>query len=239
MSIARILAVGDIHGKRYFSLFTASLKSIISFRPDVFVLAGDIIDEGKIDDLDIILERITQKFPGVSIIGVFGNEEYHEIEHSLIKRYPEVVWLNDSPSIIKLGELRVGFVGTRGALERLTYWQRRHKPELKLIYEERPHIIRELIKEVKKYSDMLVFISHYAPTFITVKGEPKKLYPYMGSHEMERVIRDVKPDIVIHAHAHNARTVRARLNSTEVFNVSLPATKGITQIEIKASKSIT
>lgn len=236
MGVARMLAVGDIHGKRYFSLFIASLRSIIGFHPDVFVLAGDIIDEGRVEDLDVILEEIQGKFPGVPIIAVFGNEEYHEVEHSLIKSHPEVIWLNDSPAILKLNELRVGFVGTRGALEKLTYWQRRHKPELKLIYEERPNLVRDLMTEIKKYSDALVFISHYAPTFLTVKGEPKKLYPYMGSREMERVIRETKPNIVIHAHAHNARVVEARLDSIQIFNVSLPARKGLTQIEIKPSK---
>ena len=236
MGIAKMLAVGDIHGKRYFSLFTASLKSIIGFHPDVFVLAGDIIDEGKVDDLDIILDKIQGKFPGVPIAAVFGNEEYHEVEHSLIKKRPEVIWLNDSPAILKLNGLRVGLVGTRGALEKLTYWQRRHKPELKLIYEERPYLVKDLITEVKKYSDALVLISHYAPTFLTVKGEPKKLYPYMGSRKMERVIRETKPNIVIHAHAHNARVVEARLDLIQIFNVSLPARKGITQVEIKPAK---
>jgi len=238
MSVVRIYAVGDVHGRRYFHIFTASLQSIVGMRPDVIVFAGDMIDEGKVDDLEPIVKEVRNKFPQVPIVSIFGNEEYHEIEGLLIKRFPEIIWLDDSVAILTLNGVKVGFVGTRGALERLTFWQKRHKPELAKVYEERPKIIKKLIKEVRNYSDMVVFISHYAPTYLTVKGEPEKVYPYMGSRHMERVIRETKPEVVIHAHAHNARVVEASLNSSRIFNVSLPARKGIAIIEARPRKGI-
>ncbi len=233
MAVVKICAVGDVHGSRYFSVFVASLRSLVGFKPDFIVFAGDMVDEGKVEDLEPILNAVRGKFPGVPIISVFGNEEYHELENGFIKRYPEVIWLNDTPAILVANGVRVGFVGTRGALEKLTFWQRRHKPELELIYKERPKIIKKLIMEVRKYSDLVIFITHYAPTFITVKGEPEKVYPYMGSREMEKVIKEVKPEVVIHAHAHNARKVEAVLDGVKVYNVSLPARRGITLIEAR------
>ncbi len=238
MTVVKICAVGDVHGSRYFSVFTASLKAIVGFKPDVFIFAGDMVDEGRVDDLDPILKVVREKFPGIPIVAVFGNEEYHELENKFLKRYPEVIWLNDTPAILTLNNVRVGFVGTRGALEKLTFWQRRHKPELEIVYKERPKIIKKLVTEVRKYSDIVILISHYAPTFLTVKGEPEKVYPYMGSRDMERVIREVKPEIVIHAHAHNARRVEALLDSVRVYNVSLPARKGITLIEARPRRTL-
>jgi len=233
MSSIRICAVGDIHGMRYFSVFQASLRSIVGFHPHVCVLAGDIIDEGKVEELEPVLDAIRDRYPKIPVVGVFGNEEYHEVEPLIIKKYPEVIWLNDSLAILTLNKVKVGFVGTRGSLEKLTYWQKRHMPELMDIYSERPRIIKELIGEVKKYSDIVILISHYAPTFLTVKGESRKLYPYMGSREMEKAVREAKPDLVIHAHAHNARVTEATIDMTRIFNVSLPARKGIAQIEVR------
>ncbi|MCD6323753.1 MAG: metallophosphoesterase, partial [Desulfurococcales archaeon] len=110
--------------------------------------------------------------------------------------------------------------------------------ELEIVYQERPKIIKKLITEVRKYVDIVILVSHYAPTFLTVRGEPRKLYPYMGSREMEKVIKETKPDVVIHAHAHNARVVEASIDSVKVYNVSLPARKGIATIEAVPRKNI-
>jgi len=239
VSIVRICAVGDVHGKRYFSVFQASLRTLVGFKPDVFIFAGDMVDEGRVDDLEYIVNEVRSKCPGVPIIAVFGNEEYHELEGTFIKQYPEIIWLNDSVSLIAVRGTRVGFVGTRGALEKLTFWQRRHKPELEVVYRRRPHLIKNLVNEVRRHADIIVLVTHYAPTMITVRGEPEKIYPYMGSRDMERVvIKEVKPDIVIHAHAHNARITEAVIDSVKIYNVSLPAKKGITTIEVTPRKSI-
>ncbi|MCD6428543.1 MAG: metallophosphoesterase [Desulfurococcales archaeon] len=238
MGVVKICAVGDVHGRRYFSIFQASLRTLVGFKPDIFVFAGDMVDEGRVEDLEHIVSEVRSKFPGVPIIAVFGNEEYHELEGTFIKQYPEIIWLNDSVSLIVIRDVKVGFVGTRGALEKLTFWQRRHKPELEIVYRKRPHIIKNLIIEVRRHADIVVLVTHYAPTMITVRGEPEKIYPYMGSREMEKVIREVKPDIVIHAHAHNARVTEAVVDSVKIYNVSLPARKGITVIEASPRKSL-
>ena len=239
MCVVRICAVGDIHGTRYFRIFKSSLKAIVGFKPDVVVFAGDMVDEGKVDDLEYIVKEVMNKFPGVPIISVFGNEEYHELEADFVKRFPEIIWLNDTPAIKEFNGVKVGFVGTRGALNKLTFWQRRHKPELELVYKERPKIIKSLILELRKYVDIVILVSHYAPVFATVKGEPEKVYPYMGSYDMERVVREVKPDVVIHAHAHNSRVLEAVIDGVKVYNVSLPARKGVTLIEVRPRITLT
>jgi len=133
----------------------------------------------------------------------------------------------------KVDSVRIGIVGTRGSLDKLTFWQKRHKPELEIVYRERPKVIKSLIRELRRHADIIILVSHYAPVFATVKGEPEKVYPYMGSREMERAIKEVKPDVVIHAHAHNARVVEAVVDGVKVYNVSLPARKGVSLIEVR------
>lgn len=235
----RIYAVGDVHGGRYFNLFLASFKSLINLRPDVIIFAGDMIDEGNVKELKIVVDSIKSKFRDIPIIAVFGNEEYHEVEEKLINEYPEILWLNDSPTMIYIDNLKVGVVGSRGVLEKLTYWQRKNKPALEQVYRERPIIIRKLLGDVKKNADLTIFVSHYAPTFTTVKGEPEKVIPFMGSKYMEEVLKEVKPNIAIHAHAHNSRILEAELDNVKIYNVSLPARKGITVINASLPKNLT
>jgi len=238
MKVVRVCAVGDVHGGRYFNLFLASLRSLISMKPDIIVFAGDMVDDGKVKDLRMILDAISSKFPNTPIISIFGNEEYHEVEREFINEYPEVMWLNDSPAVLYVNDVKVGVVGTRGVLEKLTYWQRRNKPVLEHVYRERPGIIRKLLSEVKKSADVSILVSHYAPTFATIRGEPEKVYPFMGSREMEKVLKEVKPDAAIHAHAHNSRVVEAVVDGVKVYNVSLPARRGITLVSLQPRKGI-
>lgn len=233
MRSIKVVAVGDVHGFRYINLLIASLKLVGSSKPDIIVFAGDMIDGGNVKELKTIVDSIRFKYGETPIVSVFGNEEYHEVEGELIREYPDIIWLNDSPAVLIIEGIRVGIVGSRGVLEKLTFWQRKNKPELERVYRERPSIIENLLKNIKRDVDLSIYVSHYAPTFITVKGEPEKVLPYMGSRDLEYVLRKTKPDIAIHAHAHNARTLEADVDGVRIYNVSLPARKGITVIEVQ------
>jgi Icc-related predicted phosphoesterase len=228
----KIYAVGDVHGLRYFNIFLASLKSLINSRPNLIIFAGDMIDSGNVRELRFIVDAVKFRFNDVPIIAVFGNEEYQEVEEKLIKEYPEITWLNDSPTVLYIDNVRIGIVGSRGSLEKLTYWQSRNKPILEKVYKERVLIIKKLINEVKKVSDISIYVSHYAPTFITVKGEPDRILPFMGSRDMENTIKEAKPSIAIHAHAHNSKVLEAVIDGVKVYNVSLPARRGVTVINL-------
>lgn len=239
MSSVKVYAVGDVHGSRYFNLFLASFKSLINSKPDLIVFAGDMVDDGNARELKMVVDSIRSRFRDIPIVAVFGNEEYHEVEEKFINEYPEVLWLNDSLTVIFINDLRVGIVGSRGVLERLTYWQKKNKPILEQVYKERPTVIRKLLSDVKKAADITIYVSHYAPTFITVRGEPEKVLPFMGSRYVEEVLKDVKPNIAIHAHAHNSRVLEAVLDGVKIYNVSLPARKGITVINVSTPKDLT
>jgi len=232
----KILAVGDVHGYKYLPLFRASVSSLLNIQPKLIIFAGDMVDEGNVLELRPIVNIVTRKFSSIKIIAVFGNEEYHELEDRFIKEYPEILWLNDSYTIVDINGVKLGIVGSRGSLERLTFWQRRNKPELEKVYKERPLKIKEMLLKLKTMSDVTILVTHYAPTFITVYGEPFKVYPYMGSRDFERVIKEAKPNIVIHAHAHNSRVVEASIGLSKIYNVSLPARKGVTLIDINVIK---
>lgn len=230
VSIVKLLAFGDVHGVQYLGVLRASLRSMLPEELHAILLAGDIIDRGDASGMDLVLREITSRFKEVPIVSVFGNDEYHELEGYLVKNFSYVIWLNDSVTVLKSGDVTVGIVGSRGSLDKLTYWQSKNMPQLETIYRRRISVLRKLLEEVSRVSDFTILLTHYAPTYHTIKGEPEKIYPYMGCRRLEEVIRETKPDLAVHAHAHNATVTEAVIGLTRVYNVSLPAKKGVTYV---------
>ncbi len=222
----RVLAVGDVHSPDYLSLYVSSIKRV-SESIGVVLWAGDMVRRGKVEALEPVLRVTREVFPGIPIVAVFGNEEYVGLEESFRKRYPEVIWVDDDYVVLEIEECRLGVVGTRGALERPTRWQRKNMPGLWRVYRERPRKIEELIVKARRESDIVVLLSHYTVGFETAKGEPGYALPEMGSRAMAEAVRKAKPDTVFHGHAHRAIVLETRIDGVPVYNVSLPARKNV------------
>ena len=83
---------------------------------DLFLLAGDMIYRGRVNEFNTVLKAIKNRFD-VPIIACFGNEEYDECIPSLIRNFSdEVRWLNDEYIKIKIKSFRLGIIGSRGCL---------------------------------------------------------------------------------------------------------------------------
>ena len=227
----RIAAVADVHYPKYASMFLKALSKIDFSNVDLFIMAGDMIFKSKFDYYANVLEAVRKYWKGV-IISVFGNEEYEEHEAEIIKRFPEVIWLRDEHKILIVKGKQLCIIGSRGTIEKPTSWQARNIPNIMDIYKKREEKIMKLIKRTKSQGLLTILVTHYAPTYATLIGERREVWPFLGSLRMERVIRISKPDLVIHGHAHNSRRSRAGVNGVPVYNVSLPATKQISIIEV-------
>lgn len=230
-----IVAVADVHSPKYLMHYMSALsrRREECRKADLVVWAGDMVYRGRVEALQAVIDATFKICGEKQIIAVFGNEEYMGLEDKFVKSYPQITWLNDTSTVFELenGE-RLGVFGTRGALERPTRWQRKHHPELWRIYRERPRILEEQVKKLKEKVSKVVVVSHYAPTFKTIVGEPQQILPELGSRLMEAAILRSKPTLVIHGHAHKAKVLEARLDSIPVYNVSLPAKNDITILRI-------
>jgi len=167
------------------------------------------------------------------VVAVFGNEEYDEVEGELRESCADVRWLKDEVALVEASGARVAVVGTRGALDEPTRWQARNVPNIREIYERRLALIERLLAEAKRGADYVVLLTHYAPLCSTLEGEPTRIWSQMGSRKLTRIIMQAGPDAVIHGHAHNSVKLRTTLGRAEVYNVALPATKGVTLVELR------
>lgn len=233
------MAVSDVHSPRYLPLLISSLKSLLNYRPDIILFGGDMIDKGDVGSLKPLVDFISARLPGVPIVSVFGNEEYVEREGALRQMYRGIAWLNDESWEGDVGGVRICVYGTRGSLERPTSWQRRNLQGIEGVFEKRISRAHEALSELRKRCSVLILLMHYAPTAKTLKGEPPSTYPYLCHRGFERVIASTRPDLVIHGHSHASTVHTAEVEGVPVFNVAIPAVKGVTRIRISVGERVT
>ncbi len=225
-----VAAVSDVHSPRYLPEFSRALNELAE-KPGIFVMAGDMIDKGRILFLEPILSRIKRALGDLPLVAVFGNEEYQDIRGMLRSRYSDITWLEDEATYIDCNGVRVAIVGTMGSLQRPTRWQARNLPGIAETYKRRPRLILSLIREAKKRADKTVLVSHYALSRATIEGEPVTNWPWLYSPRMETVIKEAKPDIAIHGHAHKGKPFSV-LDGVPIYNVAFPLNKKIIIINI-------
>lgn len=234
----KILATADIHSPRFLDLFIKSLNKV-KIRPDLIILAGDLVDKNNIYALKHVYEILINKYEEIPIISVFGNEEYRGFENKYREMYPVFKWLDDEYIILEMKELKIGIIGTRGALDKPTPWQSRHMPWLYNYYRELPLKISAMIDKARSNGAKYVFlVSHYGVTYKNLEGEPRNIWPYLASSRMEKIIKDKKIDLVIHGHIHNGVRDKINIDGVEVYNVSLPARREVVLIDFTPKSKV-
>ena len=228
----RILAVADVHSPRFPDEFTASLDG--QSAPDLFLMAGDMINRGTAKEfprvLDVIEDKIGCSFP---IISCFGNEEYSEIRRDLISQLRNrITFLDETAITLDVDGTTVGIVGTQGSLDKPTDWQRRNIPNAKRVFERRAERAEALLRRISPSVDRTILLMHYSPCTETCVGEGNRSFAWLGSRKFYTLISNLQPDLVIHGHVHNSTTHKASIGTTVVRNVALPAVGSITQLQL-------
>jgi Icc-related predicted phosphoesterase len=228
----KILAVADIHSPRFHEEFKAELS--IHSKPDLFLMAGDIINRGIAEEivrvLDTIEDTLGVDFP---IIGCFGNEEYAEIRKQLVSLVAgRMTFLDEQYSSVQSDGKTIGIVGTQGSLDKATTWQRHNIPSIKRVFERRAARASSLLKGIMKKVDHTILLMHYSPCLETCEGEESKAFAWLGSRKFYAVVEKRQPDLVIHGHVHNASKHEATIGRTLVRNVAFPAVGTVTVLDL-------
>ncbi len=221
-----IAATGDIHSPRYYEEFVKSVD-MMQMKPDLFLMVGDMIDRGNVEEYDKIYNVLFGKIK-CPIIACFGNNEYGEFKQTIKQKYPDIKFLDDESWVTNVGTVHVGVVGTTGSLDTPTIWQSRNIPNIEKIYIERMNNVERQLHRL--LNTFRILVMHYAPTYKTLEGENPRFFPNMGSQLYENVIIKEKPNLVIHGHCHRGKGM-AWIDSVPVLNVSFPLNRGIVMID--------
>jgi Icc-related predicted phosphoesterase len=222
----RIAACADVHSPIFLENFSRSLESL--GKVDLFLLAGDLVSKSRVEQLSPVLACIRRVCAG-PVLSCFGNEEYEQ-DRERYREYREVRWLEEEAELVQTGEGEVGVVGSKGSLDRPTFWQRKNLPGIWQVYRERVEKIDSLLAGLR--TKMKIVLTHYAPTYRTLEGEKESSWPEMACRGLEEVIKRRQPDLWIHGHAHNGKVTQVEMGRTLVVNASLPARGSVVVLEL-------
>jgi Icc-related predicted phosphoesterase len=218
----RIAALGDIHlGGRGLEPPLQMLFSQVSAHADILALCGDLTDRGDPEEARQMAKALGSVT--VPIVAVLGNHDYECGKVSEITRI-----LCDAGVRVLDGDaqevLGVGFAGAKGfaggfGRGALGPWG---EPLIK-------QFVREAVDEALKLETALsrlrterkVALLHYAPIAATVEGEPREIYPYLGSSRLEEPLSRYPVDVVFHGHAHHGAPQGRTMGDVPVYNVSM------------------
>ena len=230
----KILACSDVHSPIFYHEFLRSLESF-SENVDLIIFAGDMVERDSVEREIEEYKKIYNSFFGkifAQIVAVFGNTELEEYREMIKKEVSGIRFLDDQYIELKIGGEKVLIFGSTGSLDEPTKWQKSHVPNIKQIYKSRVEKVRSVFRN---YEGFKILVTHYAPTYKTLEGENPLFYPNLGSVEMERVVLETKPNLVIHGHSHLGKKF-AWLDTIPIFNVAFPANKSLVLIDTEKIK---
>lgn len=223
----RIVATADVHSPRYLDEFRISLSTCE--QPDLILLAGDIINFGKVHEYKNIIDIIDSQFGEmIPIVACFGNEEHEDVRDEILALVGKrIQFLNESATKIDLHGITVGIVGAptlvnRGKSDDGTI------EDIREVFENRMRRISELLSQVSRDSTYTVLLVHYSPLRSHKTGQDNRTFSWWISKTIEKV----QPNLVVHGHLHNSRRQEVTIGQTRIINVAFPAVKRVTEIQL-------
>jgi uncharacterized protein len=217
----RIAATADLHftPQRYAALRDELDK--VRDEADVLVVAGDLTNYGKPEEMDPLLNALVRL--RVPVIAVLGNHDYECDKQAELTRLmtDAGVKVLDGSAYERDG---VGFAGTKGFVGGfgrglLTAFG---EPEVKTFVRAG---IDEAVKLERAMSQLRtskrVVVLHYSPIAATVEGEAPEIYPFLGNSRLAEVVDRHGADLILHGHAHNGRPNGTTTAGIPVHNVAI------------------
>ncbi|MFB3917314.1 MAG: metallophosphoesterase [Terriglobales bacterium] len=217
----RIAAVADLHyTPQIFDRIRDQMHRIRE-DADVLVLAGDLTNYGKLDEMQSLLNALVHvRIPTIAVLGNHDYESGHEGElmQMMVKEGIKVL---DGTGYEREG---VGFAGTKGFLGGYgrgvltAFGEREVKAFVQAAIDECLKLERALSQ---LRAEKRVVVVHYSPIAATAKGEAPEIFPYLGTSRLAEVIDRHGADAVFHGHAHHGFCEGKTPGGIPVYNVAL------------------
>lgn len=221
----RIAGLGDLHVEETSLQPYRELFAEISRRADVLALTGDLTNLGKPEEAEILAADL--KYCTIPVVGVLGN---HDCESGQAAAIGQILGKGGmcllETHVHEVGP--VGFAGVKGFAggfgERM----------LSAFGEEAiKHFVEAAVSEAMRLENALhmlrtekkVVVLHYSPVAATVEGEPREIFPFLGSSRLAETIDRFDVTAVLHGHAHGGVYSGNTLRGIPVYNCARQVTK--------------
>jgi Icc-related predicted phosphoesterase len=223
----KVAAAGDIHagasdGDRVRQAFAEIAADV-----DLIALAGDLTQHGQVDEAGVVADACREL--DVPVVAVLGNHDWHSDRPGDLKRVlaeAGVVVLERSHTILPIRGVSVGVAGVKGFVGGFgQQWANFGEPLFRSAYAETTQDVDGLDAALRAIAPCGVRIAllHYSPVEATLAGEPERLWLVLGAERLAGPIRDHRPDVVLHGHAH-AGSLHGEIEGVPVHNVAVHVT---------------
>jgi len=231
----RIAAIGDIHLHAAIPADLAGRLQVLDDEVDLFVLAGDLTDGGRIPEAELVSELLRDLH--TPKIAVLGNHDRRGPRRVAMRRLIEsagVALLDGSSRVIELTDgRRIAIAGVGGYGGGFWPDETPDVPGARISKAVGIRARREAGR-LDKALDAIdhvevaarIVVMHYAPTSSTLGAEPPLKYWMLGNSLLGRVIDHHDVDLVIHGHAHLGNELGQTPGGTPVRNVAMHVTGG-------------
>ncbi len=223
----KLATVGDLHWhvdrRRTFHHHFDTVHEVADF----LVLPGDLTGSGLPEEARLLAAVLAET--RIPVVAVLGNHDVHT-EHTrevlAILRGAGVTVLEGGDAVtFTIRGVTVGFCGVKGfgggfGARCLTpFGETTIKSFIAETKDEAARIAHDL---AGLETDLRIVVLHYAPVEETVHGEPRELYPFLGSSLLCDPIDRLGADLVVHGHAHYGAERGQTEAGIPVRNVALP-----------------
>jgi Icc-related predicted phosphoesterase len=222
--LIRVAAVGDVHVGFDSAGVLRPRWEELPHEADLFLLAGDLTKGGEVEEAAVLAGELDGL--GLPVVAVLGNHDHHagrpdEVREVLVDAGVDV--LEGETAIFTVDGASVAVVGAKGfggGYEGATaseFGEAEMKAFVRHTKERADAIDREL-QTVE--ADVRLVLMHYSPVRDTLVGEPRELYPFLGSYLLAEPVDRASVDLVLHGHAHRGAAIGATPGGVPVRNVA-------------------
>ncbi|MBF6191722.1 metallophosphoesterase [Nocardia implantans] len=222
----RIAAVGDVHlGADSRGQWRPALEGL-SERADVLLLAGDLTRHGAVEEGRVVAEEFAEL--GVPVVAVLGNHDYHgdaDQEISAVLADHGITVLEGTSVTLNVDGSTLGVAGAKGfgggfAGKCASVFGEPLMREFAGHTVDVAAALGDALADLK--TDVTVALTHYSPISDTLHGEPREIYPFLGSYLLGEAIDAHGADLALHGHAHAGTERGTTPGGIRVRNVAQP-----------------
>lgn len=222
----RIAAVGDVHlAEDARGQLRPALEKLRE-RADVLLLAGDLTRHGTLEEAHVVADEFCDL--GVPVIAVLGNHDYHSDaaeEITVLLESREITVLEGTAATLTVDGQTLGVAGVKGfgggfAGKCASVFGERQMKDFAEYTIRVADRLREALSGLD--TEIRVALTHYAPIKDTLSGEPREVYPFLGSYLLGEPIDEFAVDLALHGHAHAGCERGTTPGGVRVRNVAQP-----------------
>jgi Icc-related predicted phosphoesterase len=222
----RVAAAGDVHCDEENREELELAFRRVDGNVDAILLAGDLTTYGELKQGELLAEIC--RGIDAPIYAVLGNHDWHrsqvaEIVAALGDAGVHMVdrgWARQEVDGASLGVAGAkGFVGGFPDSQLTDFGE----PLLRKVYAETTAEVEALAAGLAAIAacDYRIALLHYSPTATTLEGEPRGIWPFLGTDRLAGPILEHHPDVVLHGHAH-VGAFEGVVGDVPVYNVAVP-----------------